>query len=193
VRTLSPALAIPDNSLAGVNVGTINTVADGTRFLDVVASLKVTHTWVGDLVATLTYDETCDGTPEASSRFVCRPAGPRATTCWARRSAASSNLSCNNTMYFSDAAVNVLGTSPAGCGTPPPSLPPAAGRVAPTPSRCRCSTILRKGGCCKLNVADYGAGDLGTVCEWGVYTLNESIVPVASTTVGPIKSLRLEN
>jgi len=187
VRTLTPALAIPDNVLAGVNVGTINTVNDLTRFLDVVVSLKITHTWVGDLTATLTYDETCDGIPEATSRFVCRPGRAACDNTLGTPFGCSSNLSCNNTLYFSDAATNVLGVSPTGCGTTSTII--ATGCYKSTNAQpLAVFDNLRKGGCFKLNVADHGSGDTGTICEWGVYTLNESIVPTVPSTWSSIKS-----
>mgnify|MGYP003465933389 CR=1 FL=1 len=45
--------SLEDNNLGGVVVGTLPTANDGTRFLDVIVSLNITHTWLGDIVATL--------------------------------------------------------------------------------------------------------------------------------------------
>jgi subtilisin-like proprotein convertase family protein len=193
VQTFPTPIAIPDNNLAGVNVGTINTVADGTRFLDVVVSLRATHTWVGDLVATLTYDETCDGIAEASSRFICRPGRATCDNTLGTPFGCSSNLSCNNTLNFSDAASNTLGLSPSGCGTSSTIIATGCYKSTNATNALSVFDNMRKGGCWKLNVADYGSGDLGTVCSWGVYTLNEVVVPVETTTWGAIKSLRFEN
>ncbi|HEX7880550.1 MAG TPA: PPC domain-containing protein [Candidatus Eisenbacteria bacterium] len=194
VVTLPTPVAIPDNNLAGVSVGTINTPNDLTKFLDVIVSLKVTHTWVGDLVATLTYDETCDGQPEASSRFICRPGRATCDNVLGTPFGCSSNLACANNMFFSDGATNVLGTSPTGCGTSSTVLAAGCWKGGSNAQPLSVFDNFRKGGCFKLNVADYGSGDTGTVCEWGVYTLNESIVPVAPTTWGALKSgIRFEN
>lgn len=193
VQVLTAPLPIPDNNLAGVDVGTINTAADLTRFLDVVVSLKMAHTWIGDLAATLTYDETCDGTPEASSRFICRPGRLNCDNTLGSPFGCSSNLACANTLYFSDAGLNVLGVSPNGCGTTSTVMPTGCYQGGTNAQPLSVFDHLLKGGCWKLNVADHGAGDTGTVCEWAVYTLNETVVPVTPTTWGAIKSLRLGN
>lgn len=189
VQTFTTPVAIPDNNLAGILVGTIPTVNDGSRFLDVVVSLKMNHTWVGDLVATLTYDADCDGTPDASARFICRPGRAACDNTLGSPFGCSSNLSCTNTMYFSDAGNIVMGVAGAGCGTSSTVLGSACYVGGTNAEPLAVFDQFRKGGCFKLYVADHGSGDLGTVCEWGVWTLNEAAVPVEPTSWSKIKSL----
>ncbi|SDF18249.1 HYR domain-containing protein [Ulvibacter litoralis] len=50
--TDAPALAIPDSDAAGVD--TIITIADDFSITDLDVDLDITHTWVGDLIVTLT-------------------------------------------------------------------------------------------------------------------------------------------
>ncbi len=64
--------AIPDNSAAGLDSGG-NLASTGT-LTDLDVSLNVTHTWVGDLIATLTHEDT--GT---TAVFYDRPGVPAST------------------------------------------------------------------------------------------------------------------
>jgi hypothetical protein len=76
VRTFNPGIAVPDNNPAGVTTPAIQFAADGSTIADVVIDILMTHTWIGDIVATVQYDETCDGTVDATSVVICRPRGP---------------------------------------------------------------------------------------------------------------------
>lgn len=193
IITLSPPVAIPDNNLGGVVVGSLTTPNDGTRFLDVIVSLRMTHTWLGDIVATLSYDETCDGAVDAVSKFICRPARASCIPTVGTDFGCASNLVAANLIYVSDASAAILGTAPFSCGLSTFNIPGGCYKGNANANPLSVFDNLRKGGCFSLHIGDNGAGDTGTISEWGVYTLNEVIVPVASTTWGAIKSLRLGN
>lgn len=185
VQEFPTPVPVPDADPNGVQVGTINTVDDQTVFVDVVVSLEIDHTFVGDLIATVSYDVECNGVAEASARVLCRPGrefceGPEAPF------GCGSDLSCNNTYFFSDAGGGEVGLPPACGGAVVPGgcyLPDSTGEPLSV------FDGLRKGGCFKLHVVDNAGLDVGSVCAWAVYTLNEEIVPVESTTWGRIKTL----
>ncbi|MDZ4804453.1 MAG: PPC domain-containing protein [Candidatus Eisenbacteria bacterium] len=193
IVTVSPPLAIPDNNLGGVVVGTLPTANDGTRFLDVIVSLRMTHTWLGDIVATLSYDQDCDGLADASSKFICRPARASCIPTVGTGFGCPSNLLSANNIYISDASTAVIGTAPFSCGTSAFNIPGGCYRGNANADPLSVFDNFRKGGCFTLHVGDNGVGDTGTISEWGVYTLNEAIVPVAITTWGAIKSLPFGN
>ena len=193
VIVLPTPLSIPDNNLGGVVVGTLTTPNDGTRFLDVIVSLRMTHTWLGDIVATLSYDESCDGAVDAVSKFICRPARGSCIPTIGADFGCPSNLVAANTIYVSDASAAVLGTAPFSCGTTAFNIPGGCYKGNANADPLSVFDDLRKGGCFSLHIGDNGAGDAGTISEWGVYTLNQSIVPVTPVTWGAIKSLRFNN
>ncbi len=186
VQTFPTPVPIPDNLPAGVQVGQINTTNDLTRFLDVIVSVKMAHTFIGDLVMQVTYDVECDGTAEATSTILCRPG--RATCVGGTGFGCASNLLCANTYTFSDAAANQLGVAPAGCGTTSTNIASGCFRTGTNGTPLSVFDNFDKGGCFKLFISDNAAGDLGTVCEWAVYTLNQAVVPVELSTWGAIKS-----
>src|SRR5262245_18345914 len=54
-QNFAPAFAIPDNGRVIVLAGTLPTVADGSVITDVILSVTMNHTWIGDLVLRLEY------------------------------------------------------------------------------------------------------------------------------------------
>ncbi len=183
----SPALAIPDNVDAGVLLGPLAVANDGTTFLNVVFSINMAHTWIGDIVARLDYYEDCESpNPSASANVICRPGsnacGPAGTTV-----GCSSNFVAANQIRINDLAINSLPSAacvsatnvPAGCYRP---TGVGAGSMA-------VFTGLRKGGCFKLFLQDNEGLDVGTVTSWSVYSINQNPTPSLAESWGGVKSI----
>ncbi|MFK7886542.1 MAG: proprotein convertase P-domain-containing protein [Gammaproteobacteria bacterium] len=134
--------AIPDNSAAGLD--SAGSLAAGGTLTDLDVSLLVTHTWVGDLAATLTHEDT--GT---SVTFYDRPGVP------------ATGFGCSgndiDATFDDDAAVPVedeCQDSPAIGGTFSPSNPLSVFNGEDL------------AGTWTLNISDNAGADLGTLNEW---------------------------
>ena len=145
----APGAAIPDGSAGGVN-DAIAVVSDHA-ILDLDVTVKINHTWVGDLKVTLKHDA---GVPVA---LVSRPGVP-----------ALDNDGCD--FDHVDVRINDEGTDgsvEAACSATPPAIsgnrvggdPPSASLLAAFDGQ-----LL--GGTWTLNVADLLGGDSGTLVEW---------------------------
>jgi subtilisin-like proprotein convertase family protein len=173
VQVLSPPTAVPDNNPAGVVVGPIVVADDGTTIADVVIDVSISHTWIGDLVLQVRYDEDNNGTDDVTSNIVCRPGG---TTCGPTGTlGCSSNFVCNNqTPYlFDDTALVSLPT--AGC-TSTANVPP--GCYKPTGTGAGTLAVFaghRKGGRWTLFAQDNAGADTGTICQWSVHIKNATV------------------
>jgi hypothetical protein len=188
-QVLVPPASVPDNNAAGITLGPISLAADGSLIQDVVLSLNMSHTWVGDLVIDLTYDVDCTpGTPNVTTRVLCRPrgtaTGPPAPCGTTATAGCSGDLAAANLYQWTD-----------GIATP------MTEGVCPTaiPSGCfHNSTVggglmsqfngLPKGGCWTLFISDNAAADVGLVSRWAVNVLN-SATPTVSSTWGSVKTL----
>src|SRR5678815_1081392 len=94
VQTFPTPLPIPDNNPAGTTVGPITIPDDGSLIDDVAIDLKIAHTWIGDIVARVGYDEGCDGAIDLAATIICRPGN---TGCVATGGVGcSSNFLCAN-------------------------------------------------------------------------------------------------
>jgi hypothetical protein len=177
VRTFNPGIAVPDNNPAGVTTPAIQFAADGSTIADVVIDILMTHTWIGDIVATVQYDETCDGTVDATSVVICRPRGPAAghpAPCGTTATAGcSGDLTTASRLLFDDSAVNTLAEGAAACTTTIPGgcYRPSTGGGTPL-ARFR---GMRKDGCWTLNVSDRAGLDTGVILEWSVHLRNQTI------------------
>jgi len=181
--------AIPDNTVGGVNAGPIIVPADGSLIADVIIDLNLTHTWTGDLIAVVGYDELCDGAVDAQAVLLCRPRGTGATApapCGTGTGfGCSADMSPNNTLLFDDSAAG--GVADGTCVTPI-----AAGCYKPSPqggSPLAVFRNLRKGGCWFLNVSDRAGGDVGTINLWSVHILNQTQIGVETVNWGSVKHL----
>lgn len=162
----TPGIPIPDGAGISPVLPGIVTAADMTSFTDVIVGFKVDHTWVGDLVATVAYDQNSDLTPEFSAVVVCRPG--RECNPAGAGFGCNSNLSCSSSYLFSDEALGELGLE--NCATTDDILPggcykPSAEAALPLSA----FNGKMKGGTFSLQITDNAAQDVGFVCEWSVH------------------------
>jgi hypothetical protein len=186
IQTLSPPVLVPDNNVAGVRLGPIIIPPDGSSIVDVIIDFRMAHSWVGDLVASVSYDHDClPTTPDIGPvRILARQ---NRGNCAGQGSpfGCSADLLCANTLEFSDAAT-------ARVGEPICSTPVAGGCYLP--GSVSCAELLStfdgqlKGGCWYLNVSDMAGGDTGSVCEWSVHIMN-STTGTENTSWGSVKGL----
>lgn len=176
---------IPDNVAAGVDLPAISFSDPGAFFTDVILSVNGAHTWLGDLIGTLSYDIGCDGSAEASFQVFCRQRGTNATApapCGAGTGfGCSADLVVGNELRWSDDSVTLLATG--SCANPV-----AAGCYKPTGGAFAAFDGLAVGGCFKLNVSDNAASDTGSIDGWKIYYTSDRPVPVANRTWGQVKS-----
>lgn len=171
-------VAIPDNSAAGITVGPIVFPDDGSFINDVVVDLAIAHTWVGDLVVTLTH--IAPGGATTSVNLLNRPGVPASTY------GCSGNLVNNGVdkYYFGTGNLQVLGET--SC---PTSIPAYCYAVAPEsvggllPFRGQ-----HKAGEWYLFLSDNGGGDTGTLASFSVHILNDGSVGVEPVSWGSMKS-----
>ena len=178
---------IPDGVAAGITIGPVLTPADGDIINDVIIDLRVQHTWVGDLIATVSYDPDCGGPLAAvSSRFLCRQRGTSAASpppCGTLAGfGCSGDLSCGGQLLFSDEALNELAV-----GSCPTAIPP--GCYKPSGAGFSIFRGLPKGGCWYLTISDNALDDLGQVCQFSVHLRNQRPVPATNASWGVVKNI----
>jgi hypothetical protein len=182
---VSADLSIPDNDATGVTLTTPATAADGSRYVALVVGLEIEHTWIGDLIATVTYDGLCDGVTadDIGVKLLCRPG--RASCTGGTGFGYGVGAVCTNTLLFSDGALGPItgaaATVPAGCYRPTG----ATGSAGPLSA----FAGSLKGGCWKLSVSDNAADDVGRICGFSVHSLNENPVPTRPASWGGVKSI----
>ena len=178
---------IPDGDPTGVTIGPILTPADGDIINDVIIDLRAQHTWIGDLIAVVTYDPDCDGPLAAvSTRILCRQRGTSAAApgpCGTGTGfGCSGDLTCGGQLLFSDEA-----TAEVAVGTCPTAIPP--GCYKPTGGSLSIFRGLLKGGCWYLTVSDNASDDVGQVCQFSVHLRNQRPTPANSATWGNVKNI----
>lgn len=173
--TVTPNVPVPDNNAAGVS-STISITETGT-VLDAIVSFEMGHTWIGDLVATVTFQPACGGPSIGPVRLLCRQ--NRTGGCFNTSGGAgcSANIIAANDYEWSDAATIELGepTCPSsatnlasGCYKPDDD---AAGINFPL----SIFDGLDKAGCWTLNISDNAAADTGTLVSWSLSLSNEEV------------------
>jgi hypothetical protein len=195
-REFAPPLAIPDDDPGGITTPPIVLPADGDIVNDVVIDLQMNHTWIGDLIATVTYDPDCTGPlPAVSATILCRPdaSGAAASTpdpCGDDIGGVgcASNLSCNNAYLFSDDALNSLGIG-AFCGTSATVLPGGCYKPGLGGTPLSVFRGLPKGGCWTLHISDNAFLDTGALCSWSVHVRNQRPVPTIDASWGSVKNI----
>ncbi|MBX3059022.1 MAG: carboxypeptidase regulatory-like domain-containing protein [Anaerolineae bacterium] len=164
----TPALAIPDNNPAGVtdslSISDIGEISDLNVYLD------VSHTWVGDLIFTLTHQET--GT---SVTFVDRPGVPAST------------FGCSGDNI--DATLDDEASSPVEneCAAATPTI---QGSFTPNNPLSAFDTEDLNGTWI-LTASDLAGGDTGTVNEWCVDVV--TVDPNAGTLDGNVTDASTAN
>lgn len=149
--TSAPGVAIPDNNPAGVS--DVMNVADSFVIQDVNVGLRINHTWVGDLVVTLSKGAT-------TVVLIDRPGTPPGT------------FGCSENNY--DIVLDSQGTGgpiEALC-SPSMTSPP---NYTPNESLNVFNGMLSDGNW-TLNVSDNAGGDLGTLVEWTLF-LDDGVNP----------------
>lgn len=153
---VEPALAIPDNSPAGVD--SILTVSQTEEIADLNLYIRATHTYVGDLILTLTHPDgvtsvvAIDRPGRSTTGFGC---GGDDMDVWVDDEGADTEIEnqCSNLPAISGRAIG--------------GDPPSASLLATFDG-------LASDGIWTLNVSDNAAGDEGSLDEWCL-----EITPVA--------------
>ncbi|MFN0151174.1 MAG: hypothetical protein ACKVU1_10780 [bacterium] len=170
--TVNANLTIPDNIAAGVSSSL--TLTETGTIEDVIVSVSANHSWVGDLVASLSLDSNCDGVVDAGPvRFLCRQ--NRTTGCFGTSGfGCSGNLVSTNAYEWSDAVAAEMGEP-----TCPSTI--ASGCYKPSAEGGLLAAFdgLDKSGCWILNVSDNAGGDTGNVVSWTLSIKNAAPQTVA--------------
>ena len=186
-QAFSPATPIPDavlNVPSSVTFGPIVVPSDGMFIEDVVLELDCSHTWIGDLIVRLDYDEDSNGTIDLSTTVICRPGrtgncGPGGTGV-----GCGSNFVTGFIYRFDDTATGTLPTTNcsgnvlAGCYRP---TGVGAGLLSAFEGR-------TKGGRWWLVISDNQSGDAGTLTSWTVH-LKNTPVSTTPTSWGQLKAI----
>jgi len=183
-QTFSPPTTVPDNT--GVTFGPIVLPADAMFISHVVLDLDCSHTWIGDLIVRLEYDENSDDVIDVTSTVICRPG--RTVSCGAGGSGSgcSSNFATGAVYRFDDTAVGSL--PEIGCSNAT-DIP--GGCYRPTGLGADALSVFEgrsKGGRWWLFVSDNATGDVFTMTRWAVHILNTP-VGVAQASWGQVKAL----
>jgi len=151
----APNLAIPDNQVAGVNDDLV--IASGVDLTDLDVSVRINHTWVGDLVVRLTHVQS--GT---SVDLIDRPGFT------------GSGFGCsgdNIDAVLDDAAAQPVETQCAG------SVPTIAGTFRPNQVLSAFNGVSLAG-TWRLNVSDRAGSDTGSLVRWCLLPSSEPTDPV---------------
>ncbi len=174
-------VTIPDDVAGGIVYGPIVVPDDLTTILDLVVDLGITHTWVGDLVVTLTHIPLVG--PAVSADLIQRPGVP------ASLFGCSGDLVFNpadpEKYYFGTGNLEVMGET--SC---PVTIPLQCYAVAPeNPDALKLLFHGKpKAGEWFLTVSDNAAIDLGILYNFSLHFLNDTPVSVDASSWGSIKA-----
>ncbi len=171
-------VAIPDNDPAGITVGPLQFFPDGNVILDLVVDLGVTHTFVGDLVVTLTH---------------IGPGGTQSVDLINRPGVPATTFGCAGDLVGTQTMKYYFGTNPGlevlGETSCPASIPLQCYQVAPeNPNGLIQFRGLPKDGEWWLTVSDNASLDTGTLYDFSVHALNQAPVSVEPSTWGNVKA-----
>ncbi len=175
-QTFNPPATVPDNDPAGVTFGPIVLADDHLFISHVVLRLDCSHSWIGDLIVRLLYDENGDGVIDTSATIICRPG--RAISCGESGydNGCGSNFVTGAIYSFEDTTANSL---PQEACDPSFNIP--GGCYRPTGFDTSPMEVFegrRKGGKWWLFVSDNAAGDVLSLTSWSVYMLNAPVAVV---------------
>ena len=185
-QTLDAPVSIPDNTPDGVTVGPIGLANNQFLIADVIVDLALSHTWVGDVIATLLYDEDADGDYDVASSVLCRPGREGACNDYGSGDGCSANLRADQVYSFKDFAA--------------PSMPTYCSTDQDLPGLCYRPSGLGAGalfyftgrpggGRWWLRISDHRAGDTGQLTAWAVHVKSGAPVSVATVPWGRVKVL----
>lgn len=171
-----PGGSIPDGDIHGAVFGLLPT-AEGDIIEDVILSVDISHTWIGDLRLWLLYDTDCDGLVEFIGQVLCRhgmEGCPPDGCC-----GCSGEL--NGLYLFDDTVPSIEDVCPT-------TFDP--GCYGPDFDSVGLDVFdgLPSGGCWMLWAADGADWDEGGVCQWTAYVLYEG-TPVEHSSWGSMKAL----
>ena len=169
---LDPHLSIPDGDPGGVT--TAISVGESRIVVDIDVYVEIQHTWVGDLVVTLSHDGT-------TVTLLNRPGEPETP------GGCDANLTCEKRVYLGDECDVPIQCSPDDCGTcfPAGQVEDRAYIPAEPLSSFDGHDVY---GDWELNVADLNGGDAGEICSWGIVVVGAGPVPAEPITWGTVKS-----
>lgn len=167
---------VPDGGVYGAVFGLLPT-AEGETIEDVILSVSINQTWIGDLRIWLLYDTDCDGYSDFVGQVLCRDGMPECLP----DGCCGCSGDLNGWYTFDDTAPSIEDECLA--GFPPGCYGPDYKSVG-----LDVFNGLPSGGCWMLWVADGAGGDLTTVHDWAAYVLYES-TPVEHASWGTIKAL----
>ncbi len=159
--TTTPGTAIPDSNPAGLT--TTLDITDDFNITDLDVDLDISHTWVGDIIVTLTAP---DGTTSAT--IVDRPGAP-----------ATGTFGCSGNDILATLDDEAATAVEDECGG---GVPTIAGSFIPNEALSVFDGISTLG-TWTLNVSDNGGGDTGTLNAW---SLNYTYDAVASAPLDVI-------
>ncbi len=171
-----PSGVVPDGDPYGAVFGLLPTDA-GHVIQDVLLSVDITQTWIGDLRMWLLYDTDCDGYSDFIGQVLCRDG---MVDCTADGCCGCSG-NFNGWYTFDDTAPSIEDECL-------PDFPP--GCYGPDYKSVGLDVFngLASGGCWMLWVADGAGGDVTTVREWTAFVLYEG-TPVEQASWGRVKAL----
>ena len=155
-----------------------SSITETGTVLDAIVSFEMGHTWIGDLIATVTFQPACGGPSIGPVRLLCRQ--NRTGGCFnaAGGAGCSANIIAANDYEWSDAATVELGepTCPgsttnlaSGCYLPDDDAPGINFPLSVFEG-------LDKAGCWTLNISDNAGADIGTLVSWTI-SLNNEVTP----------------
>lgn len=173
--SVTAGLPVPDNNATGV-ASTLTLTETGT-IVDVVVGFKMGHTYIGDLVAGLSFQPACGGPVIGPVRLICRQNRVNCTGLGSPFGCSNDLLLANN-YEWSDAAAAEASEPclvsptilPSGCYLPDNDNGFAALSVFDG---------LDKAGCWTLSIQDMGGGDTGTLVSWTLSLDNSEAVSEA--------------
>ncbi len=167
-----PPLAIPDGDPVGIT-SSID-VLTSRIVVDLDIYLEINHSWVGDLVVTLTHKAT-------TATLIHRPGDP------ATPGGCDSDLSCEKRIYLNDQAAVSIECSPDDCETCFPG-----GQVQDYSYIPNEALTAFNGhdafGEWEIAVADLNGGDVGEICSWGIIVVGAGPVPAETLSWSTVKA-----
>jgi hypothetical protein len=168
-------LAVPDNNTTGVS--STQTITETGAILDVVVGVEMNHSWIGDLVAGLSFQPACGGPTIGPVNILCRQ---NRTNCTGQGTpfGCSINLTTASDYEWSDAATAEAGEPcPTGTNLASGCFLPDNDNVGALPFSV--FDGLDKAGCWTLRIQDMGGGDTGTLVSWTLSLNNEVVLTEA--------------